>query len=589
MDKRKIITRIWKFLRHYRGLIVLSLLLALGTVAIQLYIPILTGRAVDTITGTGHVNFGGKEGLISYLLKIVTAAFGAAALQWIMNAINNRITYRTVHDIRRDAFEKIQHLPVSYTDSHSQGDIVSRIIADVDQFADGLLMGFTQFFTGVASILGTLAFMLSINWVIALVVVCITPLSLFVAASISRRTYHMFHRQSEVRGDQTGLINEMISHQDVVQAYTREDEVLHRFDEVNEKLNRYSMKALFYSSLTNPSTRFVNNVVYAGVALTGGLSAIAGRLTVGGLTAFLSYANQYTKPFNEISGVVTELQNALACADRIFEFLDAPEEKPDRTDAPEFRTDQSIELKDVSFSYVPERKLIKDFNLRVSPGMNVAIVGPTGCGKTTMINLLERFYDIDSGSIVMGNAADGTRPRTCDITRHQLRKSFGMVLQDTWLFKGTVYENIAFARPDATREEVVEAAKKARADSFIRRLPQKYDTLIGEDGSGLSEGQKQLLCIARVMLDLPPMLILDEATSSIDTMTEMKIQKAFDEMMEGRTSFVVAHRLSTIVNADIILVMRDGNVVEQGNHAELLAENGFYRELYESQFASTRE
>lgn len=572
------IMRIWKHIRKYWFYIVCSLIFAALSVASQLYVPILTGNAIDHMIGVGKVDFAG----VAAIVRVIVAATAVTAIsQWIFGICNNKITYNVSHDLRNAAIAKIQRLPVSYLDAHPTGDLVSRVIADVEQFADGLLMGFTQFFTGVLTILGTLGFMLYVNVPITLVVVCVTPLSFIVAGFIAKKTYRNFHMQTEVRGEQTAFINEMIEGQKVVQAFCHEKENVDQFDEMNERLQKASLKAIFFSSITNPATRFVNNVVYAGVALVGALFAVSGGISVGQLSCFLSYANQYTKPFNEISGVVTELQNAMACASRIFELLDEEERTPDKADArvlTEEQVDGAVEISDVSFSYVPDRKLIEHFNLSVKPGERVAIVGPTGCGKTTMINLLMRFYDVDSGKICVS----GTDIR--DISRTSLRRSYGMVLQDTWLKSGTIYENIAYGRPDATKEQVIEAAKAAHAHSFIKRLPDGYDTVISEDGGNISQGQKQLLCIARVMLCLPPMLILDEATSSIDTRTEIKIQQAFASMMKGRTSFIVAHRLSTIREADIILVMDSGKVIEQGTHEELLAEKGFYAKLYNSQY-----
>ena len=572
------IMRIWKHIRKYWFYIVCSLIFAALSVASQLYVPILTGNAIDHMIGVGKVDFAG----VAAIVRVIVAATAVTAIsQWIFGICNNKITYNVSRDLRNAAIAKIQKLPVSYLDAHPTGDLVSRVIADVEQFADGLLMGFTQFFTGVLTILGTLGFMLYVNVPITLVVVCVTPLSFIVAGFIAKKTYRNFHMQTEVRGEQTAFINEMIEGQKVVQAFCHEKENVDQFDEMNERLQKASLKAIFFSSITNPATRFVNNVVYAGVALVGALFAVSGGISVGQLSCFLSYANQYTKPFNEISGVVTELQNAMACASRIFELLDEEERTPDKADArvlTEEQVDGSVEISDVSFSYVPDRKLIEHFNLSVKPGERVAIVGPTGCGKTTMINLLMRFYDVDAGKICVS----GTDIR--DISRISLRRSYGMVLQDTWLKSGTIYENIAYGRPDATKEQVIEAAKAAHAHSFIKRLPDGYDTVISEDGGNISQGQKQLLCIARVMLCLPPMLILDEATSSIDTRTEIKIQQAFASMMKGRTSFIVAHRLSTIREADIILVMDSGKVIEQGTHEELLAEKGFYAKLYNSQF-----
>ena len=572
------IMRIWKHIRKYWFYIVCSLIFAALSVASQLYVPILTGHAIDHMIGVGKVDFAG----VAAIVRVIVAATAVTAIsQWIFGICNNKITYNVSRDLRNAAIAKIQRLPVSYLDAHPTGDLVSRVIADVEQFADGLLMGFTQFFTGVLTILGTLGFMLYVNVPITLVVVCVTPLSFIVAGFIAKKTYRNFHMQTEVRGEQTAFINEMIEGQKVVQAFCHEKENVDQFDEMNERLQKASLKAIFFSSITNPATRFVNNVVYAGVALVGALFAVSGGISVGQLSCFLSYANQYTKPFNEISGVVTELQNAMACASRIFELLDEEERTPDKADArvlTEEQVDGTVEISDVSFSYVPDRKLIEHFNLSVKPGERVAIVGPTGCGKTTMINLLMRFYDVDAGKICVS----GTDIR--DISRISLRRSYGMVLQDTWLKSGTIYENIAYGRPDATKEQVIEAAKAAHAHSFIKRLPDGYDTVISEDGGNISQGQKQLLCIARVMLCLPPMLILDEATSSIDTRTEIKIQQAFASMMKGRTSFIVAHRLSTIREADIILVMDSGKVIEQGTHEELLAEKGFYAKLYNSQY-----
>ena len=568
--------KVLRYIKKYRFLVALSILLAAVTVAATLYIPILTGNAVDLIVGPGQVDF---AGIFRILVQVGVIILIAALAQWVMSLLNNRITYRVVRDIRNEAFHKLQALPLSYLDSHPTGQIVSRIIADVDQFADGLLMGFTQLFTGVITILGTLGFMLSVSGPITAVVVFITPVSLLVAAFIAKRTYAMFRLQSQVRGEQTGFVEEMVGGQKVVQAFRHEGEAMERFDQLNEELRKCSLRAIFFSSITNPSTRFVNSLVYTGVGIVGALLVISGGLTVGQLSCFLTYANQYTKPFNEISGVITELQNALACAGRVFELMEAQPQAPDQPDARVLEDAAGhVEIQDVSFSYRKDQRLIEDFNLDVRPGQRVALVGPTGCGKTTVINLLMRFYDVDSGSIQV----EGTDIR--DITRHSLRRSYGMVLQDTWLKRGTIRENIAYGRPEATLEEVVEAAKAAHAHSFIKRLPQGYDTVIGEDGGSISQGQKQLLCIARVMLCLPPMLILDEATSSIDTRTEIRIQKAFQKMMEGRTSFIVAHRLSTIRDADVILVMKDGHIIEQGDHQSLLAKGGFYAELYNSQF-----
>ena len=575
MKKKNTMRKLLRYLKKYWLLLILSLLFAALTVAMTLYLPILIGQAVDLIVAPGQVEFSA----IARLLLKMSILIGATALsQWIMNACNNRITYRTVRDIRSDAFARLEILPLRYIDAHSYGEIVSRMIADVDQFADGLLMGFTQFFTGVLTIVGTLLFMLWMNPLITLVVVVITPVSLFVASFIARKTYAMFKEQSAARGEQTGIIDEMVGNQKVVQAFGYQDRAQGRFDEVNERLRKCSLRAIFFSSITNPSTRFVNSLVYAGVCVAGALSAVQGGISVGQLTSFLSYANQYTKPFNEISGVVTELQNALACADRIFELIEETPQTPEPADAKTLTDpDGSVALEDVSFSYVPEQHLIEHFDLAAKPGQRIAIVGPTGCGKTTIINLLMRFYDVDSGCI----RVSGEDIR--DLTRGSLRTSYGMVLQDTWLKTGTIRENIVMGKPDATDEEVIAAAKASHAHGFIRRLPQGYDTPITEDG-GLSQGQKQLLCITRVMLCLPPMLILDEATSSIDTRTEIKIQEAFNRLMQGRTSFIVAHRLSTIREADVILVMKDGHIIEQGNHRTLLEKNGFYAELYRSQF-----
>ena len=579
MKKKSTIKRVLRYLGKYRIFLILSLVMALVTVAGQLYIPILQGNAIDNIIGEGNVDF---AAVMKIIITILVTMGIVALFQWIMNICNNKITYSIVHDIRRDAFNKLQRLPVRYADSHPTGEIVSKVIADVDQFADGLLMGFTQFFTGVMTILGTLIFMIAINWKITLVVVLVTPLSFFVASFVAKKTYRMFSLQSETRGEQTGFIDEMIGNEKGVQAYGHEDEALEKFDDINLRLQKWSLKATFFSSITNPATRFVNNVVYALVALSGAVSVVKNPLafTVGRLSMFLSYANQYTKPFNEISGVVTELQNALACADRVLDLIEEEPLSPDADDVLVVNEGEGhIRLEHVAFSYDKEKELIKDFNLDVKPGERVAIVGPTGCGKTTMINLLMRFYDVDSGSIKV----EGKDIR--DVTRKSLRSNYGMVLQETWLKSGTIKENIVTGRPDATDEEIIAAAKAAHAHGFIKRLPNGYDTVIGEDGGNLSQGQKQLLCIARVMLCLPPMLILDEATSSIDTRTEMKIQEAFAKMMNGRTSFIVAHRLSTIQSADIILVMKDGNVIEQGSHEELLAKGGFYSKLYNSQFS----
>lgn len=571
--------KVLHYMKHYIPLLVLSVILATVSVALTLYFPILTGRAIDLILAKGRVDF---AGIIALAKQGVIVIAITAAAQWIMNMCNNRMTYNIVRDIRKDAFDKIEKLPFSYIDGHSHGDMVSRIIADVDTFADGLLMGFTQLFTGLATIIGTLLFMISINIKITLVVVILTPISLFVASFIAKKTYSMFQLQSKTRGEQTALIEEMIGNQKVVQAFNHEDEALEEFDEINNRLQKYSLRATFFSSLVNPSTRFVNSLVYAAVGITGALAVIlkGGAFTVGNLSCFLSYANQYTKPFNEISGVVTELQNALACAARIFELIEEPAEVADDADAYVLKeADGTVDIEDVYFSYVPDQHLIEDFNLHVKPGQRIAIVGPTGCGKTTLINLLMRFYDTNSGRIkVSGHDI-------MHMTRHSLRANYGMVLQETWLKKGTIRDNICMGKPDATEEEMIAAAKASHAHSFIKRLPHGYDTLISEDGGNLSQGQKQLLCITRVMLCLPPMLILDEATSSIDTRTEIRIQKAFLTMMQGRTSFIVAHRLSTIREADVILVMKDGKIIEQGNHETLLAQNGFYANLYNSQFA----
>ena len=574
-QRKATLTRVLHKIRPYSLFVVCSLIVAAVSVAAQLYIPILCGDAIDLMLGKGNVDFAGVGRII---VEVLVVAVVAAFAQWLLSVCNNRITFSVSRDLRNEALRKIQTLPLSYLDSHPSGDIVSRMVADVDTFADGLLMGFTQLFSGVLTILGTLLFMLSENVVITLVVVCITPLSLLVASFLAKRSYKYFQGQSSVRGEQTALVNEMIEGQKVVQAFGHEAESLDAFDEVNGRLQDVSLKAIFFSSMTNPATRFVNNIVYAGVGLVGALYAVRGGITIGQLSVFLNYANQYTKPFNEISGVVTELQNALACAARVFELLDADDQIPEAENAAVLQPDGHVQLEDVSFRYLPDRPLIEGLSLDVKPGQRIAIVGPTGCGKTTLINLLMRFYDVNGGSIKVS----GTDIRS--VTRASLRGSYGMVLQDTWLRAGTVRENIAYGKPDATLDEVVAAAKAAHADSFIRRLPEGYDTVIAEDGGNISQGQKQLLCIARVMLCLPPMLILDEATSSIDTRTEVRIQKAFARMMHGRTSFIVAHRLSTIREADVILVMKDGHIVEQGNHDELLAAGGFYAKLYNSQF-----
>ena len=574
-QRKATLTRVLHKIRPYSLFVVCSLIVAAVSVAAQLYIPILCGDAIDLMLGKGNVDSAGVGRII---VEVLVVAVVAAFAQWLLSVCNNRITFSVSRDLRNEALRKIQTLPLSYLDSHPSGDIVSRMVADVDTFADGLLMGFTQLFSGVLTILGTLLFMLSENVAITLVVVCITPLSLLVASFLAKRSYKYFQGQSSVRGEQTALVNEMIEGQKVVQAFGHEAESLDAFDEVNGRLQDVSLKAIFFSSMTNPATRFVNNIVYAGVGLVGALYAVRGGITIGQLSVFLNYANQYTKPFNEISGVVTELQNALACAARVFELLDADDQIPEAENAAVLQPDGHVQLEDVSFRYLPDRPLIEGLSLDVKPGQRIAIVGPTGCGKTTLINLLMRFYDVNGGAIKVS----GTDIRS--VTRASLRGSYGMVLQDTWLRAGTVRENIAYGKPDATLDEVVAAAKAAHADSFIRRLPDGYDTVIAEDGGNISQGQKQLLCIARVMLCLPPMLILDEATSSIDTRTEVRIQKAFARMMQGRTSFIVAHRLSTIREADVILVMKDGHIVEQGNHDELLAAGGFYAKLYNSQF-----
>ena len=571
------VVKVLKRIKKYWLYLAISIVMAAVTVASTLYVPILVGRVVDNIIGPQNVLF---DNILTILTQMGIVIAITAVSQWVMNICNNKITYHVTRDIRDEAIEKIEKLPLSYIDAHSYGEIVSRVIADVDQFADGLLMGFTQFFSGVLTIVGTLAFMLSINILITLIVVVITPLSFFVASFIAKHTYSMFKLQSEARGEQTALIDEMIGGQKVVQAYAHEAEALEKFDEINEKLQNYSLKAIFFSSITNPATRFVNSIVYAGVAVGGAVSAINGGITVGQLSSFLSYANQYTKPFNEISGVVTELQNAIACAARVFELIEEKPEIQEPKNAVDIaNVDGTVKLENVAFSYVPDKKLIENFNLDVKQGQRIAIVGPTGCGKTTLINLLMRFYDVNSGSIKVS----GTDIR--EMTRSSLRAGIGMVLQDTWLKAGTIKENIIMGKPDATDEEIIAAAKASYADGFIRRLPKGYDTVIGEDGGNLSQGQKQLLCITRVMLCKPPMLILDEATSSIDTRTEMKIQDAFAKLMEGRTSFIVAHRLSTIQSADVILVMKDGKIIEQGNHEGLLAKKGFYYNLYQSQYA----
>lgn len=588
VNQKETLIKVLRYIKPYSLLVVLTIIMAAISVALTLYLPILTGDAVDVLfqlspEGSILLNVGPDfvwTKLFRILWKMGIVIAVTALTQWVMNICNNKIVYNVIQDIRKKAFRRIEELPLKYLDAHSHGDIVSRVVADVDQFADGLLIGFTQLFTGVITILGTLGFMLSVNVMITIVVVIITPVSLFVASFIAKKTFSMFKLQSETRGEQTALINEMIGNQKVVQAFGREQKTLEKFDEINDRLEKCSLRAIFFSSLTNPCTRFVNSLVYTGVGLTGAFAVLKGGLSVGQLTCFLSYANQYTKPFNEISGVITELQNALACAARIFELIEEEPQIPDAEDARELmNVNGDVALQEVSFSYVPDRKLIENLNLSVKPGQRIAIVGPTGCGKTTIINLLMRFYDVDRGSIKV----EGTDIR--DIKRKSLRTSYGMVLQDTWLKRGTIRDNIIVGKPDATEEEIIAAAKASHAHSFIRRLPQGYDTMIGEDGGSLSQGQKQLLCITRVMLSLPPMLILDEATSSIDTRTEIKIQKAFASMMEGRTSFIVAHRLSTIQNADVILVMKDGHIIEQGSHEQLLEKNGFYAQLYNSQFA----
>lgn len=575
-NQTQTIKKVFHYLGKYRIFVVISILMAMASVALTLYVPKLTGNAIDYIIGPGQVEY---AKVFQILIKIGVATLFIALVQWIMNICNNKMTYQVVQDIRNEAFEKLEILPLKYIDGHPHGEIVSRVIADVDQFADGLLMGFTQVFTAVATIIGTLGFMLSIDVKITLVVVFITPVSFLVANFISKRTFSMFKLQSETRGRQTGLIDEMIENQKVVQAFGKGEDVLHEFGEINEELRTCSLKAIFFSSLTNPCTRFVNSLVYTGVGFTGALTVIRGYMSVGQLSCFLSYANQYTKPFNEITGVITELQNAIACAQRIFDLIEEEPQIPDAENAADL-TDISgeVELKDVSFSYLPEQKLIDNFNLHVQPGQRIAIVGPTGCGKTTLINLLMRFYEVKSGQISVDKVD------IKEMTRKSLRTGYGMVLQETWLKSGTIRDNICMGRPDATEEEMLAASKAAYADAFIRRLPQGYDTYISEDGGNLSQGQKQLLCIARVMLSNPKMLILDEATSSIDTRTEMKIQEAFTKLMEGRTSFIVAHRLSTIKEADLILVMRDGKIIEQGNHETLLKQGGFYQQLYQSQF-----
>ena len=580
MQKHKsTIKRILAYIGHYKWGVLASLVLAAITVASTLYLPVLIGYAVDCIVSAGHVDFTKLTGILGKMAVMIAIT---AISQWLMNHINNVITYRVVKDIRTKAFDHLEILPLKYIDSHPSGDVVSRIIADIDQFSEGLLMGFTQLFTGVITILGTLGFMFSINPLIAIVVVCVTPVSLVVASFIAKKTYVMFKAQSETRGELTSLVDEMLGNQKVVQAFGHEDEAQESFEEINERLRGYSLKAIFFSSITNPATRFVNSLVYASVGVAGAFAAVRGYLSVGQLSSFLSYANQYTKPFNEISGVVTELQNALASAARVFALIDEEPITPEDADAVDLKqAEGSVELDHVNFSYVPEKSLIEDFNLSVKPGQRIAIVGPTGCGKSTVINLLMRFYDVKSGAV----RVDGNDVR--HMTRRSLRANYGMVLQETWLKSGTIRDNIAYGKPDATDEEIIRAAKEAHAHSFSKRMPEGYNTVITEDGGNLSQGQKQLLCIARVMLCLPPMLILDEATSSIDTRTEIRIQKAFATMMKGRTSFIVAHRLSTIREADVILVMRDGHIIEQGNHESLLAKNGFYAQLYNSQFAAS--
>ena len=583
--QKSTIKRVLEFIKPYRVYVYLSLFFAFLTVVTTLYAPIITGNAIDFIVDKGRVDF---EGLKPLLIKFSIVILLTAVTQWIMSLCNNKITYQVVKDIRTQVFEHLNQLPLRYIDGKPYGEVVSRVVNDVDQFSEGLLMGFTQLFTGVITILGTLLFMFSINVKIALVVVFITPVSLFVASFIAKKTYHMFRKQSESRGDMTALVDEMIGNQKIVQAFGYEDDAMRRFDEVNEELSGYSLRAIFFSSITNPATRFVNSLVYAGVGIVGAFIAVNGGISVGQLSSFLSYANQYTKPFNEISGVITEVQNAIACASRVFELLDEKVEEPDAENAmvltkKEVARKSDISLKHVAFSYDKEKPLIKDLNLQVKRGQRVAIVGPTGCGKSTLINLLMRFYDIDDGSI----AINGTS--IYKITRDSLRDNYGMVLQETWLKSGTIAENIAYGKPEATREEIIEAAKACHADSFIKRMPQGYDTVIGEDGGNLSQGQKQLLCIARVMLEIPPMLILDEATSSIDTRTEIRVQNAFAKLMKGRTSFVVAHRLSTIKESDVILVMKDGDIIEQGNHESLLKKGGFYAQLYNSQWPKQNE
>lgn len=582
VDKKKnkgTLKKVFSYIGKYKYFLILSMLFAAVTVGLTLYAPILVGKAIDCIIGKGNVNFVNMK---SILIKVAVIVVSTALIQWLMNVCNNKITYNVSRDLRKKTFEKIEILPFSYIDTHSKGDIVSRVITDVDQLSDGLLMGFTQFFTGVITIIGTLAFMLSVNVFITIVVVVVTPLSFFIARFIAKKTFNMFSLQSKTRGEQTSFIDEMISNQKVAEAYSMNEENKARFDKINDDLAKYSLKATFFSSITNPATRFVNSIVYAAVALFGAIMAVKGNITVGILSCFLSYANQYTKPFNEISSVVTELQNAIACAARVFELIEEAPELPDKADATELENVKgSVEINNLYFSYNPDRELLKNVNINVEPGKTVAIVGPTGCGKTTLINLLMRFYDPNNGAISVDEV------NTQDVTRQSLRQNFGMVLQDTWLKSGTIADNIRLGKTDATDDEIIEAAKKAHAHSFIKRLPNGYKTKIGEDGGSLSQGQKQLLCITRLMLCPPPMLILDEATSSIDTRTEIKIQKAFNTLMKNRTTFIVAHRLSTIQNADLILVMNDGNIIEQGTHASLYAQKGFYYNLYNSQFSKT--
>lgn len=582
VDKKKnkgTLKRVFSYIGKYKYFLILSMFFAAVTVGLTLYAPILVGKAIDCIIGKGNVDFVNMK---SILIKVAVIVVSTALIQWLMNVCNNKITYNVSRDLRKKAFEKIEILPFSYIDTHSKGDIVSRVITDVDQLSDGLLMGFTQFFTGVITIIGTLAFMLSVNVFITIVVVVVTPLSFFIARFIAKKTFNMFSLQSKTRGEQTSFIDEMISNQKVAEAYSMNEENKARFDKINDDLAKYSLKATFFSSITNPATRFVNSIVYAAVALFGAIMAVKGNITVGILSCFLSYANQYTKPFNEISSVVTELQNAIACASRVFELIEEAPELPDKADATELENVKgSVEINNLYFSYNPDRELLKNVNINVEPGKTVAIVGPTGCGKTTLINLLMRFYDPNNGAILVDEV------NTQDVTRQSLRQNFGMVLQDTWLKSGTIADNIRLGKTDATDDEIIEAAKKAHAHSFIKRLPNGYKTKIGEDGGSLSQGQKQLLCITRLMLCPPPMLILDEATSSIDTRTEIKIQKAFNTLMKNRTTFIVAHRLSTIQNADLILVMNDGNIIEQGTHASLYAQKGFYYNLYNSQFSKT--